>query len=207
MLESVVFQAEPREAVGKGPARQLRRAGRIPAIVYGGDEAPQKVSILASEVKRQIESNPRFFNSVAGLEIAGKVTHVLPREAQVHPVTDFPLHMDFIRAEAGAMITVEVPVQFIGEASSPGLRRGGVLNIVRRDVELLCPAEAIPDHITVDLGGFDIGDTIHISHVKLPDRVRPTITDRDFTVASIVPPTVTPDTAEQPEGGAPEGEE
>ena len=120
---------------------------------------------------------------------------MLPREAQLHPVSDDPLHVDFLRAEHGAVINVEVPVRFVNEDQSPGIKRGGVLNIVRREVELACPADAIPGEIVVDLTGLEIGDSVHISHVKLPEGVRPTITDRDFTICSIVPPTVVTEAA------------
>ena len=138
------FKAEARERTGKGGARALRRAGKVPAIVYGGGEEPTKVALPVKELKRQISTNPRFFSSVVDLELDGKVLHVLPREAQLHPVTDEPLHIDFVRAEGGARVTVAVPVRFINEPASPGLKRGGVLNIVRREVELVCPADAHP---------------------------------------------------------------
>jgi large subunit ribosomal protein L25 len=190
MADLVVFPAEPRQGTGKGAARTLRRAGKIPAIIYGGSEPPVKVALPVKEIKRQIDTNPRFFSTVFELELDGTRSHVLPREAQMHPVTDVPLHLDFVRAEGGAEMTVSVPVRFANEGISPGLKRGGVLNIVRRDVELVCPANAIPGELVADLAGFDIGDSIHISHIKLPEGARPTIADRDFTIASIVPPTV-----------------
>lgn len=192
---AMVFKAEPRERTGTGGARALRREGKVPAIVYGGRSEPLKVAVPAKELKKALVTNPRFFSTVCDLELDGRLEHVLPREAQVHPVTGDPLHVDFVRAEAGARVTVAVPVRFTNEAGSPGLRRGGVLNIVRREVELVCPADAIPAELLVDLGGFDIGESIHISQVKLAEGVRPTITDRDFTVASIVPPTVATEAA------------
>jgi large subunit ribosomal protein L25 len=199
MAETTVITAEAREGTGKGAARTLRRDGKIPGIIYGGAAEPRKIALVVRDLKRQIDGNPRFFSTVFELELDGQRSHVLPREAQLHPVTEMPLHIDFIRAEAGATITVAVPVHFINDGISVGIKRGGVLNIVRREVELVCPADAIPAEITVDLAGFNIGDSIHISHVTLPERVRPTITDRDFTIASIVPPAV----VEQPtEGGA-----
>lgn len=192
----MVLKAEPREKVGKGAARAVRREGKIPAIVYGGDQPPLKIALEAKAVMRALHQ-PRFFATVMDLEIDGRIEHVLPREAQLHPVTDRPLHLDFVRAAAGARVTVLVPVRFVNETVCPGLKRGGVLNIVRREVELVCPADAIPTEIVADLAGFDIGDSVHIRHVSLPQGVRPTITDRDFTIASIVPPT----TAEPPAGG------
>jgi large subunit ribosomal protein L25 len=189
MAETLTFPAERRQsATGKGPARALRREGKVPGIIYGGHEEPLRVALPFKEMKRVISTNPRFFTSVIELDFGDGKARVLPREAQLHPVTDDPLHVDFLRAEAGARVTVEVPVRFLHEDRCPGLRRGGVLNIVRREVELSCPADAIPALLTFDLAGFDIGDSIHISNTTLPEGVRPTITDRDFTVASIVPP-------------------
>jgi large subunit ribosomal protein L25 len=191
MAETITFAAERREGSGTGPARALRRAGKIPAIVYGGrEEPPLQVALTFKEVRRQVTTNPRFFSSVVELDLgdAGGKIRVLPREAQLHPVTDDPLHVDFMRAQAGALVGVGVPVRFINEQQAPGLKRGGVLNIVRREVELLCPADRIPAEIVADLSGLDINESLHISAVQLPEGVRPTITDRDFTIASIRPP-------------------
>lgn len=186
------FKAERRELSGKGPARRLRVAGKVPAVLYGGGDEVVKLALELNAVKRELAHNARFFSTVFNLEIDGKVVHALPREAQFHPVTDEPLHIDFLRAEKGATVTVAVPVRFVNEEASPGLKRGGVLNIVRREVELVCPAEAIPEELVADLSGYEIGDTVHVSRVAMPERTHPTITDRDFTIASIVPPTVTP---------------
>lgn len=188
MAETITFAAERREGSGTGPARALRRAGKIPAIVYGGHEKPLQVALTFKEVKRQVTTNARFFSSVVELDLDGEKVRVLPREAQLHPVTDDPLHVDFMRAEAGALVAVGVPVRFINEQQAPGLKRGGVLNIVRREVELLCPADRIPAEIVADLSGLDINESLHISAVQLPEGVRPTITDRDFTIASVKPP-------------------
>ena len=190
MASTISFKAESRERTGKGGARALRREGKVPAIIYGGGLEPTKVAVPIKELKRELTTNPRFFASLCELELDGRVLRVLPRDAQLHPVSDSPLHIDFVRAEGGARVTVAVQVRFVNEPASPGLKRGGVLNIVRRDVDLVCPANAIPPELIVDLTGFDIGESIHISHVKLPEGVSPTITDRDFTLASIVPPTV-----------------
>jgi large subunit ribosomal protein L25 len=205
MAETITLVAERRERFGKGPARALRREGKVPAIIYGGSEEPLRIALPFKEVKRQVASNPRFFTSILELDFGGEKARVLPREAQLHPVTDDPLHVDFLRAERGATVHVEVPVRFINEDQCPGLRRGGVLNIVRRELDLICPAEAIPGEIAVDLTGYDIGTSIHISQVTLPEGVRPTITDRDFTVASIVPPTVVADTGAAATTGEGEG--
>ena len=189
MSETTVFSAEKRAKGGRGPARALRREGKIPAIVYGGRQEPLMLAVGAKEIKRQLTTNPRFFSSLFELDLGGETIRVLPREAQLHPVSDDPLHLDFIRAAAGARVTVEVPVVFRNEAASPGLKRGGVLNIVRREIELSCPVESIPAQLVVDLTGLDINASVHISHIRLPEGVRPTITDRDFTVCGITPPT------------------
>lgn len=196
MTTTITMPAERREGTGKGPARALRRAEKVPGIIYGGRQEPQKIALPLKETRTQVLTNARFFSSVIELDFGGETVRVLPREAQLDPVTDIPLHVDFMRAERGAELTVEIAVRFVHEDQSPGLKAGGVLNIVRHEVELVCPAEAIPGELVVDLKGFEIGDSIHISHVTLPDRVRPTITDRDFTIASIVPPTIVVETEE-----------
>jgi len=186
--QTLTLKAERREHFGKGPARALRRAGKVPAIVNGGREESLPIALPFKEVKLAIGTNPRFFTSVLDLDFGDGTIRVLPREAQLHPVTDDPLHVDFLRATQGATLTLAVPVRFVHEDRCPGLRRGGVLNIVRREVELVCPADSIPGELVADLAGLDIGDSLHISQVKLPEGVRPTITDRDFTIASVVPP-------------------
>jgi large subunit ribosomal protein L25 len=196
MVEMITFAAEVREAAGKGPARALRRSGRVPAVIYGERKDQAMVSLEARALRRQL-GNPRFFSTLCALQVEGETVRVLPRDVQLHPVTDDPLHADFVRVSAGTTVEVEVRVVFINEDISPGLKRGGVLNIVRREVELRCPADAIPAEITVDLQAFDIGDSVHISHVALPEGVRPTITDRDFTVATISAPTVVLEEAEE----------
>lgn len=191
MSDEIVFHVQPRERAGTGGARAVRRQGRIPAIVYGGDRPPEMISINFNEFQRAVVRNPRLMSSVVVLERPdGSRERVLPREVQLHPVTDLPLHIDFLRAARGARIEVEVPVEFVNEDKCPGLRQGGVLNIVRREIEVECPVDAIPEKIVVDLSGFEIGDSVHISHVKLPPGVEPTIRDRDFTICVIVPPTV-----------------
>ncbi len=186
MSDAVQLTAEKRERTGKEAARALRKTAKVPAIVYGGKEEPMKISLVAREIKRELEMNPRFFSSVVALKLGGKTIQVVPREAQTHPVKGDPLHVDFLRAAKGSTITVEVPVQFLNEDKCPGIKRGGVLNIVRREIELVCPVEAIPEQIEVDLGAIEIGDSVHISAVTLPDNVTPTITDRDFTICAVV---------------------
>jgi large subunit ribosomal protein L25 len=196
MVEMMTFAAEARTLAGKGPARALRRAGRVPAVIYGEDKAQAMVSLDARALRRQL-TDPHFFNTLCGLQVDGELVRVLPREVQLHPVTDYPIHADFVRVSAGARVTVEVPVVFQNEDTCPGLKRGGVLNIVRRDLELSCPADAIPGEIAIDLLPFDLGDSVHISHVVLPEGVRPLITDRDFTIVTIAAPTVVREAAEE----------
>ena len=198
MAELTSLAAAPREGAGKGASRSLRRAGRVPAVIYG-EKAPQEmISLEARELRRVLQS-ARFFSTLCNLQVNGEAVRVLPREVQLHPVTDEPLHVDFVRVGRGATITVTVPVVFAHEDVSRGLKRGGVLNIVRRELELLCPADAIPGEIVVDLKDADIGDSLHISQVTLPEGVRPAITDRDFTIATISAPTVIRDEEEEAE--------
>ena len=201
MAELTNLAAEPREGVGKGANRSLRRAGRVPGVVYGDKAAQELISLEARELRRAVHT-PRFFSTLCNLEVNGNAIRVLPREVQLHPVTDEPLHVDFVRVGRGTTIAVTVPVAFVNEDVSRGLKRGGVLNVVRREVELLCPADAIPREITLDLKDADINDSLHISQVILPEGVRPAIADRDFTIATISPPTITPE--EEEEAAAPE---
>ena len=189
MADIVSLPASARERAGKGAARATRRAGQIPAVVYGNKESPVLVALEPKALKQQV-GRSGFFTRLVDIDMDGKKHRVLPRDVQYHPVTDQPIHVDFMRVSANATVTVEVPVQFINEGQSPGLKKGGVLNIVRHEIELICPVAAIPQHITIDLAGRDIGDSIHISAIALPDGVRPTITDRDFTVATVAAPTV-----------------
>jgi large subunit ribosomal protein L25 len=201
MAKLTSLAAEPREGVGKGASRSLRRAGRVPGVIYG-DKAPQEmISLEARELRRALQS-ARFFSTLCNLQVNGEAIRVLPREVQLHPVTDEPLHVDFVRVGRGATITVTVPVVFAHEDISRGIKRGGVLNIVRRELELLCPADSIPGEIVVDLRDADIGDSLHISQVALPEGVRSAITDRDFTIATISAPTVIRDEEEEAEAVA-----
>ena len=206
MVEMITFAAEVRVLAGKGPARALRRAGRVPAVIYGERKDQEMISLEARALRRQL-GNPHFFNTLCSLQVNGEAVRVLPRDVQLHPVTDDPIHADFVRVSAGATVEVEIPVVFVNEDTSPGLKRGGVLNIVRREVELVCPADAIPGELTVDLAAFDIGDSVHISHVVMPEGARPTITDRDFTIATISAPTVVAEEAEAAQAAAEEEKE
>lgn len=185
-MSELTLEAEPRARIGKGASRAARRAGRVPAVIYGGGGPTLSVLVAEKDLARQLATG-HFMTSVVALSVAGEVHRTLPREVQFHPVTDRPIHVDFLRVVEGASVTVEVPVRFVHEEASPGLKRGGVLNIVRHEVELKCPADAIPEEVIVDLSGFDIGQSIHISAVTLPAGVRPTI-ERDFTIATIVAP-------------------
>jgi large subunit ribosomal protein L25 len=205
MAELTSLAAQTREGVGKGANRSLRRSGRVPAVVYG-DNAPQEMISLERKELRRALHNPRFFSTLCSLQVNGEAVRVLPREVQLHPVSEEPLHIDFVRVGRHATVTVTVPVVFANEDISRGLKRGGVLNIVRREVELLCPVDAIPQEITVDLKDADIHDSLHISQVSLPEGVRPAIADRDFTIATISAPTIIREEEEEAEVAA-EGEE
>ena len=186
MSDVLTLAAEARDRAGKGASRAVRREGRVPAVIYGNKEAAVSIHV---EEKRLVKllSTGHFMNSVVEIELDGKTHRTLPRDVQFHPVTERPIHVDFLRVSANALITVNVPVRFENEAASPGLKRGGVLNVVRHEVEVKVPANAIPDDIVVDVTGFDVGDSIHISAVKLPKNVTPVI-DRDFTIATIAAP-------------------
>jgi large subunit ribosomal protein L25 len=183
---SYELKAEARERVGKGSSRELRRNGLIPAVIYGDKQAPISIALSTNEVTKRIHAGG-FMTTVATIELNGEKISVLPKDYQLDPVRDFTMHVDFLRVSADSQVTVEVPVHFINEDKS-GVKIGGVLNIVRHEVEMVCPANDIPEFITVDLTGFKIGDSIHISAVKLPQGATPTITDRDFTIATIVAP-------------------
>jgi large subunit ribosomal protein L25 len=173
--------------VGKGAARAVRRSGQVPAVIYGGKQAPVSISVNDREIYYKIHGGG-FFTTVATLTVGSDKIRVLPRDYQLDPVSDRPVHVDFLRVSEGQRITVEVPVQFLNESTAPGIKRGGVLNVVRHRIEVTCPVDAIPEKIVADLAGLDINDSLHISHVPLPEGVKPTITDRDFTVATIAAP-------------------
>jgi large subunit ribosomal protein L25 len=184
MAEISELKATAREGTGKLANRALRANKMVPGIVYGGEQEPANVALEYRVVWQHYQTG-HFLSTVYMLDVDGKKERVIPRDVQVDPVRDFPIHVDFLRVSRTSRIAVEVPVQFLNEDASPGLKRGGVLNVVRHTVELSCPADAIPERITVDLTGLEIGDSIHISAVTLPKGITPTITDRDFTVATI----------------------
>ncbi len=187
MSETLSLNAEARERVGKGSARAARRAGRVPAVIYGDKKSPVSITLSQNELRKVIHHG-HFMNSTIDITVGGKTERVLPRDIQLHPVTDRPTHVDFLRLAKDAKIDIMVPVEFINDEESPGLKRGGVLNIVRHEIEFTCPASAIPDAIIIDLTGLDINDSIHISSVTLPEGVIPVIADRDFTIATVVAP-------------------
>ena len=187
MSEALNLPAEARERAGKGASRALRRDGRTPAVIYGGKEEPTLIHVEEKELVRQLMTG-HFMNSIVNIEVGGKTIRTLPRDVAFHPVTDRPTHVDFLRMTGDSMVEVLVPVVFVNEDASPGLKKGGVLNIVRHELELLCPNASIPDDIAIDVTGKEIGDAIHISEVTLPAGVKSVITDRDFTIATLIAP-------------------
>lgn len=182
----MVLKAEARERVGKGSSRELRRNGLIPAVIYGDKQAPISIALSTNEVTKRIHAGG-FMTTVAIIDVDGKKIKVLPKDYQLDPVRDFTMHVDFLRVSGNTLVNVEVPVHFVNEEKSD-IKIGGVLNIVRHTVEFHCPANDIPEFITVDLAGLKIGDNVHISNVKLPKNITPVIADRDFTIATIVAP-------------------
>ena len=183
------LEANTRNTKSKGDVRSLRLAGNIPGIVYGGTEQNQKVTVLKKTLKTLI-AKENFLSNIITLNLDGKPQNVLPREITYNVVSDEPTHIDFLRVVPGVKIRIEVPVQFVNHEKSPGLKRGGVLNIVRRKIELKCPSEKIPETITIDLDGIDIGESFKISSIKLEEGVAPTIIGRDFVIATLAAPTV-----------------
>jgi large subunit ribosomal protein L25 len=184
MPEIISLSAEPRPSAGKGAARATRRAGRVPGVIYGDGKDPVTISLEPRELSRAIH-RAGFLSTIVDVSVDGTVHRTLAREVQYHPVTDNALHVDFMRVGAGAEVHVSVPVTFTNHDQSPGLRRGGILNIVRHSVDIVCTVDAIPDRVTVYLGGLDIGDSIHAEALALPPGVRAVIGSRDTTIASI----------------------
>jgi large subunit ribosomal protein L25 len=182
---SIVLDVEVREETGTGNAREARRNGKVPGVIYGGDEGPVAISAKFNEVLKAINSG-QFLQSMIEISHDGKKQKVLTKDVQFHPVNDMPVHMDLFRVTSKTIIEVEVTVNFIGDEQSPGVKRGGILNVVRHAVEVKCPAGDIPDSIEADISSMEIGDSLHISDVVLPKGVKPAISDRDFTIATIV---------------------
>lgn len=185
MATAQAMKATARPQVGKGAARATRRTGRVPGVIYGDKKPPLPISLDAAEIGKRIVAG-HFLTTVYELDVDGETHRVIPRAFQLDPVRDRPVHVDFQRLSPGATIRVHVPVRFVNHDASPGLKRGGTLNIVRHTVELYCPAEAIPEHIVADLSGLEIAHSLHISAIPLPEGSRPAIRERDFTVATVV---------------------
>lgn len=186
MSDQLTISAEPRERAGKGASRALRRAGRVPAVIYGGKEGPEPIHVEEKALNKLLGTG-HFMNSLIMVDVGGKAMRTLPKDVAFDPVSDRPLHVDFFRLVKGAKVEVNIPVVFINEEDSPGLKRGGVLNVVRHELELLCDADTIPDEIEIDVTGLEIGDSIHISDVALPNGAE-SVLERDFTIAGVVAP-------------------
>ena len=218
MSEQLTLSAETRDRAGKGASRAMRREGRVPAVIYGNKEEPLAIHVEEKALVKML-STGHFMNSVIMIDHSGGTARTLPKDVQFHPVTDRPLHLDFLRISEHSKVHVADPIRFTDEEGSKGLKRGGVLNTVRHELELVCDAAEIPEEIEISLAGLDIGDSLHISAVTLPKGVESAITDRDFTIATIVAPSAlkmdaedaaaaetaaaeAPETAEEPaEGG------
>ncbi len=187
MADIVTIVAEPRDRVGKGASRATRRAGKVPAVIYGDHKEPEAIQIPQNEIIRLLNRGG-FMSHTFEVQVGKKTTTVLPRDLQLHPVSDMPMHIDFLRLGKGAVVTMEVPIKVVGEEQSAGLKRGGVINYTRHEIEVHVPANAIPEYIEVSVADLDINEAVKISDVKLPKGVEPTITDRDFTICAIVAP-------------------
>jgi len=187
MSEQLTLPAEARERAGKGASRELRRSGRVPAVIYGDKKEPLSVHV-EEKLLTKLLSNGHFMNTVVMVDAGGRSHRTLPKDVQFHPVSSRPIHVDFLRIGEHSQVNVNVPVLFTDEEDSPGIKRGGVLNIVRHDLELICDASDIPGQIELSLAGLDIGDSIHISDVTLPKGSKSVIDDRDFTIATVVAP-------------------
>ncbi len=200
------LDANIRETKTKGELNSLRDNGNVPAIIYGGEAQNEKVAVSKKLLKSLIEKE-NFLSNIISLNVDGKTQNVLPKEIKYDIITDEPIHVDFLRVVPGVKIKIEVPVKFINHESSPGLKRGGVLNIVRRKVELKCPSEKIPENLVIDLDGIDIGESFKISSITLDKEVAPTIQGRDFVIATLAAPTVMKEPEKPAEAEAAEGEE
>jgi large subunit ribosomal protein L25 len=205
MANVINLPAEGRDRAGKGAARATRREGRVPGVIYGNKQDPVMITVDPIELYKQVNA-PGFFGRVYEIEVDGKNHRVLPRDLQLDPVTDQPIHVDFMRFSAKTRVNVDVAMNFLNEEECEGLRQGGVLNVVRHAIELRCAPDNIPESLEADLTGLEVGDSIHISAITLPDGVELTITDRDFTVATIAAPTIVEEIEEEVEEGL-EGEE
>ena len=205
MAQTATLNALVRERAGKGAARAVRREGRVPAVIYGDKQDPQTISMDYHELMKQVQTG-RFLSTLVDIDVDGTKVRTIPRDVQFDPGQDFVVHVDFLRLGVGARIAVEVAINFLGEEDSPGLKRGGVLNVVRHSVEIMCPADAIPEEFDLDVSALDIGDGVHASDLTLPEGMTFTITDRNFTIATISAPSGGADEDEE-EADAVEGEE
>jgi large subunit ribosomal protein L25 len=187
MSDQLTLSADARERAGKGASRDLRRNGRVPAVIYGNNESPTGIHIEEKQLMKALMTG-HFMNSIVMIDVGGQNIRTLPKDVQFHPVTDRPLHADFLRIGEHSEVHVSVPCHFVDEDTSPGMKRGAVLNVVRHELELVCDAALIPDEIAISLKGLDVGDSIHISAVTLPAGAKSAITDRDFTIATLVAP-------------------
>jgi large subunit ribosomal protein L25 len=189
MAATKQLAAVARSGIGKGAARSVRRDGRVPGVIYGGGETAAPISVDYKEVNQLINAG-HFLTTIFELDVDGRKERVLPRDYQLDVVTDRPLHVDFLRLKAGSRVRIQTPVHVVNQDKSPGIKRGGALNLVLHTIDLWAPAEAIPDSVTIDLTGLDIHDSVHISAIKLPEGCKPVDIRSDFTVATVVPPTV-----------------
>ena len=205
MSEQLTLPAETRDRAGKGASRALRREGRVPAVIYGEKQEPLSIHVEQKLLNKMLSSG-HFMNSIIMVDVGGKPSRTLPKAVDFHPVTSAPIHVDFLRIGEHSKVSVNIPVRFDNEEDSPGLKRGGVLNVVQHEIELVCDAAEIPEELHIDLTGLDIGDSIHISQVALPKGAKAAIDDRDFTVATIVAPSAMKSEEEEEEAAAAEGE-
>ena len=205
MAKENKLSIEIRDSTGKSAVKKIIAAGKIPSVLYGLKEKPLTISINRMTVQKELKAGG-FLTKIFSLDMDGNVSLAIPRDVQFHPISDLPVHVDFLRLGADSKVLVDIPTIFINHELSPGLKKGGVLNIVRRTVQINCPANNIPEEIVFDLEGLEIGDAIHISATKLPEGAEPTITDRDFTIGTVAAPTVVKEPEAAAEGEAADGE-
>ncbi|PNG26628.1 50S ribosomal protein L25/general stress protein Ctc [Methylocella silvestris] len=193
MAETKTLAAAARHGTGKGAARSVRREGRIPGVIYGGGDPAEPITLDYRELNKLIYAG-HFLTTLFEIDVAGAKQRVIPRDYQLDPIKDLPLHVDFLRLKPGASLKVEVPVHFLNQETCPGVKKGGSINIVRHSIELRVPADNIPEAITADLGELEINDSLHLTALALPQGCRPTQRERDFTIVTITPPLVVPET-------------
>ena len=205
MAKENKLNTEIRVSAGKSAVKKVLASGRIPSVIYGLKQEPQTISIDRMTIQKELKAGG-FLTKIFSLDVDGKISLAIPRDVQFHPISDLPIHVDFLRLGADSKVVVDIPTTFINHELSPGLKKGGVLNIVRRTIQLNCPANNIPEEIVFDLEGLEIGDAIHISATKLPEGAEPTITDRDFTIGTVAAPTVVKEPEAAAEGDAASGD-